>query len=302
MPRTSQVAPLSAHGLPLLRSPPRYVLGTHARLFVESFAEFLGTLVLCAFGTGGNCQYAVANPKFNTYATVPIAWAMGIALGNGLAGGISGGHINPAVTVMLALVNKFPWWKVPFYAFAQVAGAFVGAAITYGVYYMDINAFEGDSHVFVTDTAGLFGTYPSLDSPAFSCWLAEFFPATILLGTVLFLVSMKEKISFATVPMVLFVILLGVGCTFGSTTSFSINPARDLGPRLLTYAAGYGPSVWDYKNQYWVWGAQMGAYSASVFVALCFWTHRFVERNFLDTVVYDPDEASTPPIEEKDMA
>lgn len=80
---------------------------------------------------------------------------------------------------------------------------------------------------------------------------------------------------------VLFVTLLGIGCSFGSTTSFSINPARDLGPRLLTYAAGYGREVWDYKGQYWLWGGQLGALSAAVVVGGCYRAFVWVEGRYV---------------------
>ncbi|KZO90361.1 aquaporin-like protein [Calocera viscosa TUFC12733] len=271
----------------------RPALHRYSDLFLELGAEFVGTMILCAFGTGGNCQYVVGSPTFDTYATVPIGWAVGIALGAGFSGNRSGGHINPAVTAMLALVGKIPAWKFPLYGLAQLAGGFCGAAISYGVYYTDIAAIDPDRTI--AKTAGLFGTYPEASSPAFSCWLAEFFPASILIGVVLYLVCMKAKPAFGVVPLVLFVTLLGIGCTFGSTTSFSINPARDLGPRLLTYAAGYGSDVWTYKDEYWIWGGQMGAFSASLFVAAVYWVHRAVEND-------EDEDLPTPPVELEERA
>ncbi|KZT53075.1 aquaporin-like protein [Calocera cornea HHB12733] len=245
-------------------------------LLMELGAELVGTAILCAFGCGGNCQYAVGSPTFDTYATVPIGWACGIALGVGFAGNRSGGHINPSVTAMLTLVGKFPVWKFPLYGLAQLAGGFLGAAISYGVYYNNINKLDPGKTIALT--AGLFGTYPALEAPAFSCWLAEFFPACMLLGVVLYLVSLPSKPHFGLAPVVLFLTLLGIGCTYGTTTSFSINPARDLGPRFLTATAGYGREVWTYKSEYWLWGGQMGAFSASVFVAGVWRVHKAVEN------------------------
>ncbi|KZO95208.1 aquaporin-like protein [Calocera viscosa TUFC12733] len=260
---------------------PVPVTGPKTHIVLEALAELLGTAFFVGFGTGANCQYVVADDgQFNTYSTVPIGWGVGLAIGNMFAARFSGGHLNPAVTTMLVVVGQVPAWKLPIYYVAQILGGLLGAAITYGVYYHDIFLFD-PGHT-IARTAGLFGTYPSMDTPAFSCWLAEFFPTCALIFAVLYVVTLSPRPAFPVVPLMLFIIILGIGCTFGSTTSFSMNPARDLGPRLLTYMAGYGREVWDYKNQYWIWGGQLGAISAAVFVGLSFHVFNFIEIHYLE--------------------
>ncbi|EJU05731.1 aquaporin-like protein [Dacryopinax primogenitus] len=288
----STVVELNAYDVPVTMkdalqprdiAPPITTPKTH--IIFEVLAELLGTAVFVGFGTGANCQYAVGNGgQFMSFSTVPVGWGVGLALGNAFAARFSGGHLNPAVTLMLVLIGQVPAWKLPIYYITQVLGALAGAAITYGVYYHNI--FVYDPGHTLERTAGLFGTLPAMDMPAFSCWLAEFFPSCVLIFTILYIVTLKPNPPFPVVPLalpkVLFLTILGVGCTFGSTTSFSMNPARDLGPRLLTWMAGYGKEVWNYKNQYWLWGGQLGAFSAAVFVSLGFHAFTWLERHLLD--------------------
>ena len=97
---------------------------------------------------------------FQDWASLTLGWGAGIALGAWVAGGISGGHINPAVTLMFAVFRGFPWRKVPIYWLAQILGAWIGALLVYANYFHAIDLFEGGSGVRTLSTAGLFGTYP----------------------------------------------------------------------------------------------------------------------------------------------
>ncbi|CAI4404984.1 ABH_G0017930.mRNA.1.CDS.1 [Saccharomyces cerevisiae] len=100
----------------------------------EPFAEFLGTLVLVIFGVGGNLQATVTKGSGGSYESLSFAWGFGCMLGVYVAGGISGGHINPAVTISMAIFRKFPWKKVPVYIVAQIIGAYFGGAMAYGYF------------------------------------------------------------------------------------------------------------------------------------------------------------------------
>ncbi|EAU82880.2 hypothetical protein CC1G_05502 [Coprinopsis cinerea okayama7 len=210
----------------------------------EPMAEFLGTACLIIFGNGVNCQVVLsedpgvaASPKGN-YLSINVGWGVGVAMGVWLSGGISGGHINPAVTLALATFRGFPWRKVPGYILAQILGGIAGAAVIYGNYFQAINIIEGGSHIRTELTRGLFATYPKNCPP----------PAGLA-------------------PLLLFFLVLGIGTSLGMQTGYAINPARDLGPRILTAMAGYGRAVFNFRSQYWFWcpflapilGAQVAA-------------------------------------------
>lgn len=186
---------------------------------------------------------------------VAFGWGIGIALGAWVSGGISGGHINPAVTISLATFRGFPWRKVPVYILSQLLGGIVGAAIVYANYHSAIDLFEGGHGVrTVPGTASLFGTYAAPYLSNASAFFEEFIGAFLLL---LVLLSVSDKRNgpppAGLLPLVLFLTLFGLGIAFGTQTGFAVNPARDLGPRILTAMVGYGREVFTYRHQYWIW-------------------------------------------------
>jgi aquaglyceroporin related protein len=239
----------------------------------EPMAEFAGTAIFVLLGTGVDCSVvlstdpAVSATQKGNWLSVNFGWAIGLALGAWISGGISGGHLNPAITLGMAAWRKFPWTKVPLYIFAQILGGVVGAAITYGNYINAIDIFEGGRGIRTQATAGLFATY-SLDYlTAATCFFSEFLGTAVL---ALVILAATDKTNNATpkglFPLTLFLVLLGLGAAFGMQTSYAFNPARDFGPRLLLTMAGYGKQLYTYRNQYWLWcpiiapfvGAQVG--------------------------------------------
>jgi aquaglyceroporin related protein len=223
-------------------------------------AEFFGVMLLVIFGAGAACQVVLssstavtATPK-GDYLSSNLGWAIGIALGVWVSGGISGGHINPAVTIAFATFRKFPWRKVPEFIFAQVMGGLCGAAIVYANYFHAIDLFEGGKGIrTVPGTASFFSTYALSYMTSVSCFFCEFTATAILL---MMLLAVTDKNNGppppGLVPLVLFITLLGIGATLGMETGFAVNPARDFGPRLFT-AMIYGREVFNFRNQYWLW-------------------------------------------------
>ncbi|CEL53542.1 putative membrane protein YFL054C OS=Saccharomyces cerevisiae (strain ATCC 204508 / S288c) GN=YFL054C PE=1 SV=1 [Rhizoctonia solani AG-1 IB] len=201
----------------------------------ELSAEFIGTMIFMIIGLGVNCQSTLTSssqvsstPKGN-YVTVSLAWGTGLALGAWVSSGISGGHLNPIITLVQAIFRGFSWKKVPGYMLAQVLGACVGAGLVYANYYMAINIYEGGVGVkTVPGTASLFATFPAL--------------GTFLLVFVVLAVTDKRngEVPGFIVPLALFMVLLSASTSVGSQTGFALNPARDLGPRLLCWFVGYG--------------------------------------------------------------
>ncbi|KAF7422673.1 hypothetical protein PC9H_010829 [Pleurotus ostreatus] len=247
----------------------------------EPAAEFIGTAILIVFGNGVNCQVVlsgvsgVASSAKGDYLSINFGWAIGTALGVWVSGGISGGHINPAVTIALATWRDFPWRKVPGYIFAQVMGGLAGAALVYANYYHAINIFEGGSGVRTLNTAGLFSTYALDYLSNVSCFFSEVLATAVLLIVVLAIGDKRNCPPPAGLaPLVLFLLILGIGASLGMQTGYALNPARDLGPRLLTAMAGYGKTVFTFRNQYWLWcpimgpivGAQLGTIFYDLFI------------------------------------
>lgn len=227
----------------------------------EPFAEFLGCFMLMVFGNGINCQvtisqlYDPASPK-GDYLSISFGWGVGVAMGVWVAGGISGGMINPAVTIALALFRKFPWKKVPVYIFAQILGCLVGSLCIYGLYVNPIRLVDPDQ---TETTAALFTTYPAefLRSPStrMSSFYNEFFASAILLIVILAIGdSSNTPPPDGLAPLVLLWLVWGLGACLGWQTAYAVNPARDLGPRLMLYIVGYSPDLlWTFNAWYWLW-------------------------------------------------
>ncbi|KAJ6610467.1 aquaporin-like protein [Mycena sp. CBHHK59/15] len=247
----------------------------------EAAAEFTGVMILIIFGTGVDCQVvlssvtAVASSQKGSYLSINFGWAIGTALGVWVSAGISGGHINPAVTLALAVWRGFPWKKVPVYIFSQVMGGLVGAALVYANYIHAIDLFEGGRHVRTLSTASLFSTYALPYMTNVSCFFSEFLATAVLLIVVLATTDPHNSPPPpGLLPLVLFILILGHGVSLGMETGYAMNPARDLGPRLLTSMVGYGSQVYTFRSQYWLWcpviatflGAQIGTIFYDVFL------------------------------------
>ncbi|KAH9889971.1 aquaporin [Cubamyces lactineus] len=227
----------------------------------EPAAEFFGVMILIIFGNGVDCQVVLSkNPKvaaspFGDYLSLNFGWAVGTALGVWVSGGVSGGHINPAVTLALATFRDFPWRKVPAYIFAQLMGGLCGAGIIYANYIHAIDLVEGGRHIrTVPGTASLFSTYALDYMTSVSCWFDEFLGTAVLLIVVCAITDARNgPPPPGLVPLVLFIMILGIGAALGMQTGYAINPARDLGPRLLTAMVGYGGDVFTFRSHYWLW-------------------------------------------------
>jgi len=250
----------------------------------EPAAEFLGTMILIIFGAGVDCQVVlsanpgVASSQKGEYLSISFGWAIGTSLGVWASGGISGGHINPAVTLSLAIFRGFPWKKVPIYWLAQVLGALCGAGCVYANYFHAIDVFEGGRGIrTVPGTASLFSTYALDYMTSVSCFFNEFLGTAILLIVVLAATD-KGNVSppQGLLPLVLFILVLGIGACLGMQTAYAINPARDLGPRLLTAMVGYGKDVFTYRNQYWIWCPILAPFSGAIIGSFLYDSFLFV--------------------------
>ncbi|MBS1876024.1 MAG: aquaporin family protein [Acidobacteria bacterium] len=212
------------------------------RLGAELIAEFLGTLVLIAFGNGvvamvllfgHNVPGEVVNGGFTN---ITLAWGLAVTMGIFVAGKVSGAHLNPAVTLALALFRGFPWKKVVPYALAQTAGAFCAAALVYWNYHPAfLKADPGLDH-----TAGIFTTFPAFPD-VLSAGLLDQTIGTALLLLLIFAIGdeWNQPLAPGLAPILVGLVVVVIGMAFGGMHGYAINPARDFGPRLFTVLAGF---------------------------------------------------------------
>src|SRR6267142_5686647 len=131
-------------------------------VFREMLAEFLGTFVLIVFGVGVVAQVVLSKGAAGNSLSINIAWGLAVTMGCYVCAGVTGAHLNPAVTIALAVHRRFPWKKVVPYSIAQIAGAFVASAVVFVTYHDALNAFDGGARQVLgpQGTAGIWATYP----------------------------------------------------------------------------------------------------------------------------------------------
>jgi MIP family channel proteins len=216
----------------------------------ECAAEFLGTLVLVTFGVAVVAQVVLSNKSHGEYLSINLGWGIAVTMGVFVAGGISGAHLNPAVTLAVAVCQDFPWRKVLPYWFAQVAGAFVASAVVFAVYHEALAAFAGDTRDQVT--AGIWATYKQ-DFLTLTGGLVDQIVGTALLIGCIFAIGDKRNLNPtpAVGAIAVGLLVLAIGMTFGFNAGYAINPARDFGPRLFTAVAGWGGDVFRWDDGWW---------------------------------------------------
>jgi MIP family channel proteins len=231
--------------------PPPKPYQIKSPLFRECLAEFLGTLILVLFGDGAVAQVTLSENTKGNYTTLCLGWGVGILFGIHVSGGVSGAHINPAITTTLALFRRFEWRKVVPYIVAQTLGAFVAAFLIWAVYKPLFDAVDPDK----TSTYGVFATYPySSDVSVGTCFLTEVVGTALLLcGLFAIGDELNKPANPYSQPGAVALLVVGVGMAFGMNTGFALNPARDFGPRLFTLCAGWGSQVFTLRDAYfWV--------------------------------------------------
>ena len=221
-------------------------------------AEAVGTLILILLGDGVVANVLLSRTKGHNsgWIVITIGWGVAVAIAVYAVGRISGAHLNPAVTFGLAAIGAFPWRDVPGYVLAQMVGAFFGAALVWLSYL---------PHWRLTDDTGVklavFCTGPAVRSPGANV-VTEIIGTAMLMFGVLAIganaegwaqageVDLSQVFSRALQPLLVGILVLGVGLSLGGSTGYAINPARDLGPRIahaLLPIPGKGSSDWSYS-------------------------------------------------------
>lgn len=226
------------------------------RLLGEVIAEALGTFVLVLFGCGVVAMVVLFGKGTpgeivnGGFTNITFAWGLGVTMAIYLTARVSGAHLNPAVTLALAVFRGFSWAKVLPYSLAQTVGAFAAAAVVYANYRPAFLRFDPD----LSHTAGVFTTFPAFPDLPMTGFLDQVIGTALLL---LLICALTDELNLA-IPPFLGPILVGavvvvIGMSFGALHGYAINPARDLGPRLFATLAGFrNNGLTDGTNQFLV--------------------------------------------------
>ncbi|WP_159582826.1 MIP/aquaporin family protein [Streptococcus halichoeri] len=205
--------------------------------------ECLGTFILVLLGDGvvSACVLHKTKAQNSGWVTIVLGWAAAVSIAVYVTGFISGAHLNPAVTLALASVGSLPWAQVPIYFLAQMLGAMLGALALYLHYYPHWQETDDPTTIL-----SCFSTAPAIRH-TWSNFFGEALGTAILVVTVMAIGPNKLAAGFG--PLLVGLVVAAVGFSLGATTGYAINPARDLGPRLmhqLLPIPNKGNSDWSY--------------------------------------------------------
>jgi glycerol uptake facilitator protein len=194
------------------------------------FAEFFGTAIIIVFGGGVVANVLLDKTKGNNsgWIVITFGWAVGVFTGVLIAAPISGAHLNPAVTLALVMANKFSLSLLPLYMCAQLLGAMFGAFLVWLAYKKHFDATENADYKLA-----VFCTGPNIRSYWYNV-LTEIIGTYVLALAVLYMAEPEVGLgSLNALPVA--IVVLGLGLSLGGPTGYAINPARDLGPRLMHF-------------------------------------------------------------------
>ncbi|NXM36762.1 AQP7 protein, partial [Oxyruncus cristatus] len=251
-------------------------LAIRSSIMRELLAETLGTFILMVFGLSSVAQVVLGKGNTGHYLSINMAFGIGVTLGIHASGGVSGGHLNAAITIMEYVLGKLNWKKLTAYLIGQFLGSFMAAATVFGLYYDALYDYTKGNFTVTgpTATALIFSTYPA---PNVS-WLGAFF--TEFMATIMLVLGIQvihdDKNNAAlkgTQPLVCGILVLGIGLGMGMNTGYAINPSRDLPPRIFTAIAGWGTEVFTAGHHWWwvpviapVMGSLTGALIYKLFI------------------------------------
>jgi glycerol uptake facilitator protein len=207
-------------------------------------AEFFGTMLLILLGDGVVAAVVLKGSKAENagFLAIVIGWGLAVMLAIYAVGNVSGAHLNPAITIALAINGSFASDQVLGYVLAQFAGAIVGAALVW-LHYLPHWKRTNDQAAKL----GVFCNAPAIRN-TFANLISEIIATMVLVLAILFIGANEFTQGFK--PVVVGLLIISIGLSLGGTTGFAINPARDLGPRIAHFIlpiAGKGKSDWSYS-------------------------------------------------------
>lgn len=221
-------------------------------LLGEMASEFAGTFILILFGVGVVAQVVAGG--LGGHDSIAWAWGFGVTLGVYVAGKISGGHLNPAVTIALAAFKGFEWRKVGPYMLAQTLGAFVAALLVRWNYTEVLSKFD-PGHTFKSQF--VFSTLPGNGTLPVHEWGAfrdQIIGTAILLFVIVAITDLRNN-TFAggIAPLAIGFLVVAIGMAWGTNAGYAINPARDFGPRLASFLTGFHTAWQDQYGNLYFW-------------------------------------------------
>ncbi len=245
----------------------------------EIFAEFIGTFLLILLGNGVVANVVLKDTKGHNggWIVISLGWGLGVFVAVAVAGPVSGAHINPAVTLGLALAGLFSWSQVVPYILAQMAGAAAGAFTVWLFYRHHFNRTEDPGAQL-----GCFSTGPAIRKTT-NNFISELIGTFVLIFVILYIAEpslslggdVEANIGLGTLGALPVALLVtAIGLSLGGTTGYAINPARDLGPRIMHTLLPMdhkGSSDWRYA-----WVPILGPISGAALAAAFFLIHNLV--------------------------
>lgn len=219
-------------------------------------AELVGTALLLLLGNGVVANVSLSKTYGNSggWIVITTGWGLAVALAVYAVGRFSGAHINPAVTVGLAAIGELPWSQTPIYIAAQMTGAFIGAVLVWLTYHPHWQATDAPEAKL-----GCFATGPAISAPSWNFVTELIGTATLVFGVLAIganagemtdeKLDLSRAFSHGINPLLVGLLVWGIGLSLGGPTGYAINPARDLGPRIahaVLPIAGKGDSNWSY--------------------------------------------------------
>ena len=209
------------------------------------WGELIGTLLLILLGNGVVANVLLSRSKGHGSGWIVISagWGFAVAIAVYVSGWASGGHLNPAVTLGCCLAGKTAWNLFPLYLLSQMLGAMLGAFLVWLSYYPHWKATE-DS----TSKLWCFSTQPAIRKYRWN-FLTEMVGTAVLMIGVFGIFDTHNQIGSGIGPYAVGILIFSIGLSLGGPTGYAINPARDLGPRImhaLLPIAGKGKSDWRY--------------------------------------------------------
>lgn len=227
------------------------------QLWGELISEAIAIFIIIAFGDSVACMYVLYDPSpyLNSYWGVCIAWGLAVTLAIYVTGSVSGTHANPAVTLALAIYRGFPWKKVVPYWVAQVVGAFIGAAIVYALFNPVIDHYNMVNHLTraAGGADGVFFTHPGLAITPLHAFSDQIILTAFLLFGIFAITEQYNEMAPQANSGALMIgfLVATIGASMGYLEAWAMNPARDFGPRLFAYLAGWGHSAIPAPENYW---------------------------------------------------
>lgn len=227
----------------------------------EFICELVGTMVILAFGTGSVAMVVLFEGEKGDYTTITLGWGIAVLLGI-LVSSPSGAHLNPAITLGLAIIKRFSWNKVWYYIIAQLIGAFLGALITYLVFY---GRFKEMESLLSDSFSGIFATFPAVEGYGY---FDQVVGTAFLIFIILSIGAYKPDMNNIA-PFMVSLLIVGIGISYGGMHGYAVNPARDLGPRIFTAIAGMKNNGFD-NISIWLLGPVLCPFIGGVLGALFF--------------------------------